>query len=113
MTKFFYTDPLAAAWMADKFGMKFSSHIKSLSNPQWDNASMFVNRNGNWVNDHFYIHLDSLHLLEPQVGDIQEVTDIELGNFIHRMLTIHDFLPNAKIIQRNDIPFMWPEVEGE
>ncbi len=65
----------------------------------------------------FYIHPNSLHLLEPQVGDVIYFKTKKGDLILHE--TITGLEPNskllieqgAKIIQRNGIAFMWPEVE--
>lgn len=98
--KYFYTDPLAAAWMAKHFGMEydFSEH-----------------KFYGWTTEHqlplekYYIHPDSLHLLKLQIGDLVQ-QDSEYSFFViseedAKKLEIYE------IIQRNGIPFMWPETE--
>lgn len=52
----------------------------------------------------FYIHPDSLHLLEHQHGDINSDGDI-YGN------ETNWFNYDSPIIQRNGLPFMWPDSE--
>src|SRR4051794_27664391 len=69
--RYFYTDPLAAAWMAKHFGMIFLAgeyecrHNSDLSCydswPEPDDP------------DKFYIYPESLPLLEPQVGDVCKI----------------------------------------
>jgi hypothetical protein len=129
--KYYYTDPLAAAWMADKFGMKFEH--------DFDFAAMIIQydlmrRNGKEVRN-IYIHPESLYLLRPQEGDVIDspigivkikprehqmtmvrsdmtmtqntrYTDIETANAMNSKWGI-------KIIQRAAAPFMWPEIENE
>jgi len=83
MTRYFYTDPLAAAWMARHFGMKLVClhHNKDdgveaeqagtpypfahaiLSAEMWEDAIHATCRR-------IYVHAESLRLLEPQVGDM-------------------------------------------
>ena len=96
MTQYFYSDPLAAVWMAKHFGMKYNySRNDGKSNGAGSfpdirkrvlYPSPFVNRDGlatcktdrggqligstnlfGYMN--LYIHPDSLPLLEPRVGD--------------------------------------------
>lgn len=126
MTRYYYTDPLAAAWMARHFGMRYESPVRTSSNPQWDNAMFYVNRNGNWHNVEYYIHPDSLHLLEPKEGDLLECNNT--NKLLYGICLAFDKLAESvcvesdsghwsigdsrvKIIQRNNIPFMWPEKE--
>lgn len=105
MPRYFYTDPLAAAWMAENFGMLF---IPSDENEE--KVTVF----GKFVFPcRAYIHPDSLHLLEPQTGDAcsYPVTD---PNYFFKYEPSHpiaDSDMDAKIIQRNGLPFMWPEKE--
>jgi hypothetical protein len=78
--RYFYTDAIAAAYMAKHFGMKFG--IKHNGKIAWNCISEALNNNS-WgplatpddildpISRHecLYIHPDSLHLLEPQKGD--------------------------------------------
>lgn len=108
----FYRDPLAAAWMAKHFGMRFSG---------WDAeyvlSDFFCLDDGYEISERecsYYIHPDSLHLLEPKDGDLLEwdygagVVGYKggcgEGQFGDRV---------RSIIQRNGIPFMWPETEND
>lgn len=88
--KYYYTDPLAIEWMADKFGMTY--HIA-------DDKKTFI-------------HPDSLHLLEARKGDMvtgynrydTEYCIVPYGSW-------HMKYDNMKIIQREGIAFMWPNAE--
>jgi len=122
MTKrFFYTDPLAAAWMmkhhkmhiVDKYGDEIEEAYRR--DPQV------------WLDPPYYIHPDSLHLLEPQIGDLvatrrgNESTTlyqpIELGGpkfFIEEFILFGKTFKWEEIVRvvlRNGIAFMWPESE--
>lgn len=110
----FYTDALAAAWMAKHFGMQFVyANENSICTaetvrddcqlPEYDGVH--------------YIHHDSVHLLEPRIGDL---CDCDYGcidyavaginNPISLFVFYYDYEQKpTKIIQRNGIPFMWPE----
>jgi hypothetical protein len=97
MTRYIYTDPLAAVWMAKHFGMKFSysrNHGKSNgegSSPDIRKGLLYpspfcntdglatckTSRGGELIgSDRLFaygdlqVHPDSLLLLEPQVGDM-------------------------------------------
>src|SRR5579863_1248979 len=62
MTKrFFYKDPLAAAWMTAKFGMEFIDLITGRIEPSDIGTALYTRG---------YVHPDSLHLLEPREGDL-------------------------------------------
>jgi len=103
--KAYYTDPLAAAWMTKHFGMKFSTDSKFAAN---DRPIAIDDKY-----DKFYIHPDSLHLLEPQYNDIVLGDDYSVGTCVVRFgnpMVSTDF-NIRRIMERNEIPFMWPEME--
>lgn len=115
--KYFYTDPLASAWMQEYYDMLFDVCPQVM-------ARNFARGETICQQSRFYIHPDSLHLLEPQVGDIFINVGSDLLNGVTRWespqkmdkgcLEIHNKYSKdtlAKIIQRNGIAFMWPEVE--
>jgi hypothetical protein len=124
--RFFYTDALAAAWQAKHFEMRFWNggheiHVLPLVDGEGT---------GRW-----YIHPDSLHLLEPKEGDLVKYGllshfgvigdrceyDVEDGKLFRLSQTTEwdmgesfGFFASkrdAKIIQRNGIPFHWPQFE--
>lgn len=71
-----------------------------------------------WMAREFYIHPDSLNLLEPQPHDIVETEREGLGGkfiaYEYHQLSLDVLgyrLPVKRIIQRNGIAFMWPEQE--
>jgi hypothetical protein len=80
MTKrFFYADPLAAAWMAKHFGMKFIDTFRNgpgtYSYPEEsDDINAFFIGNTEYgvssITDKHVVHPCSLPLLEPSIGDI-------------------------------------------
>jgi hypothetical protein len=116
--RFFYTDPLAAAWMARHFGMKFE--------PQLNSGLRKVNHGG-YVTEAWeiensyglakrqYIHPDSLPLLEPQVGDLglfRLYRDPTPSEVVPIFITVPVIKPDViGIIQRNGVLFHWPESE--
>lgn len=107
-TKYYYTDPLAAAWMAKHFGMEFTEGF-------WPSNDIAMIR---WANklvtaEEFYIHPDSLNLLKPQIGDIIDSGAIQGNVSRENMQLAIELIENGggQIIQRNGTPFMWPEVE--
>lgn len=115
--KAFYTDPLAAAWMLRHHGMGFNVSSGVAENIKhiriWDEITDYY-RPGN----KFYIHPDSLHLLEPQVGDLVSVNNGQDAgiafhqDFIDALKTNYtSFAHQVTIIQRNGIAFMWAEFE--
>lgn len=116
MKRWYYDDPLAAAWMAQHFGMEF--HREGYPNrykedfSDWYGCGLSEVMYGKGFGK-FYVHPDSLHLLEPK--------ELDVGNDAKRNLMIfldghwRDWgndecalnMPH-KIIQRNGIPFHWP-----
>lgn len=67
--RYFYTCPLKAAFMAKYYGMRFEpiSDIASIREFMWHGIGNFI---GLWEEDRYYIHPDSLHLLEPKNCDL-------------------------------------------
>jgi hypothetical protein len=132
--KYYYTDPLAAAWMAKHFGMRFCAHdgehieIKqdgfrgTCEGEEWDRWLRSERSSPYEYKKLAYIHPDSLHLLEPKVGDLVELSfDTQRGVVsTHQRYTeeqakehiagVHSW-KRYKSIQRNGLAFMWPEVE--
>lgn len=118
-SRYFYTDPLAAAWMAKHFGMDV--RIDCPDGERFLDAitTHGVNTFGGAIaaNNYtrFYIHPDSLLLLEPQVGDALQLNDkpyiISLIGYEIERLAHRKRHEKARIILRNGIPFMWPESE--
>lgn len=135
--RYYYSDPLAAAWMSDKFLMRFEWDCRTLGKQSQGSAYevpfcydvISVDRM-NSRPEKYYIHPDSLHLLEPQAGDVAtdtsnpalEVIEIDKGQYGGACQYSGKIeLKNAKhrkeigllkIIQRNGKAFMWPEVEA-
>jgi hypothetical protein len=136
----FYTDPLAAAWMAKHFGMRFTACWLG-PGPQREYECMpddwhfevHDNRTGR-----YYIHPDSLSLLEPRKGDLVSLPYGEYGiiesleengkvacGTIHGIAIMNRYMPlkaysarglvpaHESIIQRDGKPFFWPEREVE
>ena len=116
MTKrYFYSDLLAAAWMAKHFGMRFKLW-------KWDDLSFqFIQtgRGGIPESTKLEIHPASLPLLEPRVGDLIYISESKIGtltrqNGDHLKLFTGDWLikpDRVYIIRRDGKPFHWPESE--
>jgi len=129
--KYYYKDALAAAWMADKYGMAFQSASRGDYpymgmekgniydvNPLHNMQESY--RMNNLFVEHYYIHPDSLSILEPQVGDLISINNGESASivthqeFLEQIESMkHQFSSPLKIIQRNNTVFMWPEKESE
>lgn len=124
MKHYFYTDPLAAGWMAKHHNIQFERYYffgieTQLIEEGWYNKAVV-----GWMGEDkpkFYIHPDSLHLLEPEEGDvgISPLNDWEMACLFcdaewvistpDNHFTVE--VPNIKIIQREGKPFFWPESE--
>lgn len=124
MTRYFYTDPLAAAWMARHFGMTFDAPIQPVI--KYDGTpSMQITPKC------FYLHVDSLRLLEPRVGDLVYTrAEMKMRRIDERKTGCDDYhlwradhvwpqpFPDEdetvtmKIVQRDGKPFHWPESEA-
>lgn len=106
--RYFYNDPLVAAYMAKHFGMKFYTYPdgSDLSEPiTWENEfSRFHYHEGevNWR-----VHPDSLQLLERRMSDICQGLNNSSVFCVAALLG-----DNAgQIIQRDGKRFFWPESE--
>lgn len=125
--RYYYTDPLAAAWMTKHFGMDYEQPEHFDIN--WNDAHTYCSRSGNWAiknsGGRLYIHPDSLRLLEPAGKDVILIYDPETDmvwpdiwsiRFVDHPLQCVD-IRNGQcddfkgIIQRDGILFMWPEHE--
>jgi hypothetical protein len=125
--RYFYKDPLEAAWMAKRFGMRFpkakSGHYKPSTLAAHQN---WKERGFQTQPDKYYIHPDSLHLMEPQVGDMISHFGLRAWRIdsMDDYAYFHPNMPNESIgrftlkadkptiIQRNGMAFMWPESEA-
>lgn len=107
MTKrYFYTDPLAAAWMAKHHGMRFQHNPDG---NECDIQALFAAGVFRFQKMMLYIHPDSLAILEPKPLDLA-------WNEEKRLFFFFGSLPQGevngyKIILRNGKHFLWPEVE--
>jgi hypothetical protein len=119
--RYFYTDPLAAAWMAKHFGMEFS--FRNEINPNGKVGlpaieSHISHGHLQLEGGRFYIHPDSLHLLGPRDGDINIKGLVYMHCSYHdKMLWVDLYCGNyceerGQTIRRNGTPFMWPESEA-
>jgi len=113
--KYYYDDPLAAAFMAKHFEMKFLAAKEIQEIRILCEIPYVIEQN----HSPYYIHLDSLHLLEPVLKDVI-YTELKVGGVSIELLQSEERVNQApcfmsrgaKIIQRNGIPFHWPEVEA-
>jgi hypothetical protein len=120
--RYYYTDPLVAAWMAKHFGMRF--YCDALEPFEYEGANDLLQEMGE--GEKAYIHSDSLHLLEPKDGDFIEIkdSDYQRGSFITSVQHSHSNalgLPadhayrkkDYRVIQRDGKPFFWPEISND
>lgn len=128
--RYYYTDPLAALWMHKHFGMKLvhyatQEHVEEYGGAlgeEWNWLDCLPMDTGpeiemtrdvlGWLErcgGKIYIHPDSLHLLEPQNGDIGNCGEAYDKGRWHSGAGMSCGEP--EIISRNGIPFMWPEEE--
>jgi hypothetical protein len=131
--RYFYTDPLAAAWMAKYHGMTlYIGHLPddydAYSAVNWWHAiddERYRREKFKQLDIHFFVHPDSLHLLEAQMDDWGGDRRIS-GNVISitaSLVTIdtierhngktHYCIPRFEFRtqKRNGIAFIWPETE--
>lgn len=66
MTSYFYTDPLAAAWMAKHFGMRF---LHEGTSNECDILALIAAGVFRSQSIDLSVHPESLYLLEPRAGD--------------------------------------------
>lgn len=117
--KHYYTDPLAAAWQAKYHGMQFetfsANSLPQLRNLIWDEC--IIGDGGPAARGKYCIHPDSLRLLEPIIGDLVVtpiaglVGAIMVDEVCLSAFQLSEYKAKLKIIQRNNIPFMWPLTE--
>ncbi len=130
MPKYFYTDPLKAAWMGQEFGFNFYQLCEARNNPKIGNNLLRYEVSNREIK-YYIIQLDSHNLLKPQVGDVfLDVRDAKPPFAAHvcdGLLNVKDeglkisyndinsggFVPVAyvEIIQRNGKAFFAPEIE--
>lgn len=119
MKRFYYTDPLAAAWMAKHFGMRMSYRNGCEIN------RIICNSEESQAWQKIYLHPDSEESLSIQPGDVfveggnVGIVPIDDNNAQGEAYFCGTEIPASMgnelvyIIQRNGIPFMWPECEDE
>lgn len=141
MKRFFYTDPLAAAWMARHHGLKILGPVleaatgkritSSRPMPVWILARAIeaAEKGICGDDDKYFVHQDSLHLLDPQIKDCVLIKSEGVVGFIYAggLFGLHKVLPrkdtqmrigecypanDLTIIQRDGVAFMWPESDG-
>ncbi len=127
--RYYYINPLKAAWMAKEFGFKFGMGSNPFINTGLGGfiaLSVDSLANAGW-GEPIYLHPDSIPLLQPQVGDLYLyfcpdgfaktgfVHDIYDLNCDKGMVVNHHYhagvIP-SRIIERNGKAWFNPEVES-
>ena len=132
--RYYFTDPVAAAWMAKHFGMRIGAWRSGCFTewPHWtfclgdpEDSAQSGNMGFRPYGGPIHVHPESEILLEPQVGDC-----IEFPAAVpeHRFASVRDNEDDmtklhlsfarykastgcVKVIQRDNKPFFWPESE--
>jgi hypothetical protein len=129
--RYFYSDPLAAAWMAASFEMAYDSAglvtEDSIASPRlFMSKHAFEDKLDIHCSDargrRYYLHPDSVPLLKPKPGDLVKVmgevgyvpTGKGFADLYAQRLAEANCQPHAtgRIIQRDGKPFFWPESEA-
>ena len=127
-TRYFYTDPLAAAWMGQHFNMvtyigRLPDDWDAYGQPNWHQCVddwKYRQEKLKQPAPKFYLHPESLNLLEPQVGDLLRGDEQAIPTIRFMHLPDSDQMGVAaalmrrgfKIIQRKGKAFHWPESEA-
>ena len=119
MSRLYYDDPLAAAWMAKHFGVRFPIE-RGTNTPNAGGCystttlcthDTWKRTGGQNTPDRYYVHADSLHLLKPQLGDVIYAAD-DGARCVNRVFTLEmaeEWIGwGNRIIQRGNKPFHWP-----
>ncbi len=116
--RYYYTDKLKAAWMAKEYGFRLYYLNRHNENNycDWEYIAERL------LETKYYIHEDSIPLLQPQVGDII----LDNDNEPRAVCKIKDnlvfwpeeedygycYIPSIEIIQRDKKAWFNPEVES-
>lgn len=122
--KYYYNNPLAAAWMCRFYAMRFMDKNGS---PFDDFQFSFCYESESRNDMPFYIHPDSLFLLKPKMHDLVRAKSYHgqwaTGYVVHLRSSIDEFIidtapslifyapDGVEIIQRDNKAFIWPESE--
>lgn len=120
--QYFYRDPLAAAWMAKHFGMRFVAYFPATDRTKevlLPAIETHIHTGHLQIDGRFAIHPDSLPLLGPKVGDVLytrinsgAVSIEEIMSDERQSVAGYLISRGGRIIQRDDLPFIWPECEA-
>lgn len=128
MTRLFYSDPLEAAYMIKHFRMRIVVKENSESgialsvgenmaqDAEWRNVCVMETGETK-----YYIHPDSLGLLEPIPGDVVRVTGrdgrnpqepiahLYVGKIQHDSIGVVMYPEDICVVERAGRPFFWPK----
>lgn len=122
MFRYYYTDALAAAWMQKHFGMQFLTAERDELFCEGSEVLCLIPRDG----VHGYgltkvysgkIYIRDAGVLKPQIGDVVYACPVDTGEGAYwRYMTWYDYNELCadywvvdRTIQRNEIPFHWPQ----
>lgn len=104
MTKYYYSCPLKAAYMAKYFAMMFTTTDSSVVSA-YEISQRFLDGGSN-DNFRFYICPDSMHMLEAIEGDVAQGGDGSVW-IVNNVCALQEYC----IIQRNSVALMQPEID--
>jgi hypothetical protein len=118
MTKrYFYSDPLAAAYMAREHGVNFIQDfsVSVIVDAKFDDT-LQIGYSGGTVSTKsdcppYCIHPDSLPIFEPRKGDV--MLQPSGRPFLSTGRKVTTAVHGNQIIQRDNKPFFWPELDSE
>lgn len=140
--KLYYSNPIHAAYMAQEFGVMFrvreSQNVKRgvpakhSTVKRWvDVSNPFSVASDHYKNKRLWVHPDGLDIFEPREGDMVRVPviDSETKEFLHHDVGMcggsgdivkewgddigWSILDIDAIIQRDNKPFIMPEIEND
>lgn len=122
--RYYYTDPLKAAWMMKGHNFQFDAIMgwKSIFEGACD-CQLGGELLDGWFEEKYYIHPDSHEMLKPQIGDIIEfyssgkqvsiIVDNDNESVVYEQCLelrhLNDL--NYEIIRRNNKAWFLPEIE--
>lgn len=110
MTRYYYDCPIKASYMAQHHGVKIQ--FVDSNGVLLDYGRRWIHLYANDCPDKYYIHPDSLNILDPQDGD--EGID-ESGNQLYCNAGVWETVGGCEVNgecrtdKRNGIAFMWPK----
>ena len=126
MTKLYYDDPLIAAYMFREFDITFRSELDDHIGFDGDLHLLAERNQGEVYEGKYCIHLDSLDVFKPQVGDMVRfrgefgasvyATDLfkipsDRTDYSDPCFSFYSDICSKEIIQRDNKAFFMPKVE--